>query len=382
MTDKPVRFQFVEKESDLEAIARKLEAEEIIAADMEADSMFSFREKICLLQIASRRRIVVIDTVKTRHLSVLTPVFTNPGIQKIFHGADFDIRSLYRDFGIEVNGLFDTELASRFLGFNETGLDAVLKNKFGIEMDKRFRKKDWSRRPLPPEMIEYAANDVAYLLPLAAALKRELKTAGRLSWVHEECEALSKVRTVPPSGKEPLFIKFRGAGRLDPNTLAVLEALLQFRIAMAEKKDVPPFKIMSNSAMIKLAKVKPGSLSKIKSSNILSKKQIDMYGRKVAETVNRAARLPESELPRYPRRRAPVLPSSVHKRIKALKEWRSDVAARLALDPGLFLNKTMLTAIASQRPGDMDELENISGLKKWQRRQFGEELIKVLRTIP
>jgi ribonuclease D len=309
-------------------------------------------------------------------------VFSNPEIQKIFHGADFDIRSLYRDFGIAVNGLFDTELASRFLGFNETGLDAVLKNKFGIEMDKRFRKKDWSRRPLSPEMIEYAANDVAYLLPLAAVLKRELKAAGRLSWVHEECEALSKVRTLPPSGKEPLFIKFRGAGRLDPKTLAVLEALLQFRSAMAEKKDVPPFKIMSNSAMIKLAKEKPGSLSKIKSSTILSKKQVDMYGGKVAETVNRAARLPESELPRYPRRRAPVLPSSVHKRIKVLKEWRSDVAERLALDPGLFLNKTMLTAIASQRPGDMDTLKNISGLKKWQRRQFGEELMEVLRTIP
>jgi len=382
ITEKTVQFRFIEKESDLKEIAGSLETEKMIAADVEADSMFNFREKICLVQIASRKHNFVIDTVKIRNMSSLKPVFSNQKIQKVFHGADFDVRSLFRDFGITINGLFDTELASRFLGFRETGLDAVIRGKFDIEMDKRFRKKDWSQRPLSEEMMAYAANDVAYLLPLAGMLTNELKKAGRLSWVQEECEVLSRVRSTPSSDTDPLFIKFRGAGRLDQQTLAVLEALLQFRITVAEEKDVPPFKVMSNNVMVSLAKEKPGSLVKIGNSNILSKKQVDMYGRKLVETIKNAVRLPESELPCYPRRRAPVLKASVHKRIKILKEWRTIVAERLLLDPGLFLNKNMLTAIASQQPDDVNGLKNIHGLKKWQRRHFGEEIMDVLKNIP
>jgi ribonuclease D len=380
--EKTIQFRFIEKESDLKKIAGSLEAEKIIAADVEADSMFNFREKICLVQIASKKHNFVIDTVKIRNLSPLKPVFSNQKIQKVFHGADFDVRSLFRDFGITINGLFDTELASRFLGFKETGLDSVLKNKFDIEMDKRFRKKDWSKRPLPDEMMAYAAKDVAYLLSLAKMLTKELKEAGRLSWVKEECEVLSRVRSAPSLDTEPLFIKFRGAGRFDPKTLAVLEELLQYRITVAEKKDVPPFKVMSNNVIVRLAKEKPGSLVTIENSSILSKKQIDMYGRKVVETIKRATRLPESKLPCYPRRRAPVLKASVHKRIKILKEWRGNAAEQLLLDPGLFLNKNMLTAIASQQPVDVNGLKNIQGLKKWQRRQFGEEIMAVLKNIP
>ncbi len=379
--EKTGQFRFIEKESDLETVIGKVWAEKFIAVDVEADSMFSFKEKVCLVQIASEKYNFVIDTVKIRDLSLLKPIFSNRKIQKVFHGADFDVRSLFRDFDIGINNLFDTELASRFMGVRETGLDSVLKNRFGIKMDKRFQKKDWSQRPLPEEMIEYAANDVTYLLPLADILTNELKKEGRFSWAQEECEELSKVRPAPVSCNDPLFIKFKGAGRLDSYTLAVLEELLQNRLKIAQKKDLPPFKVMSNSVLVKLAKEKPGNNTEIEDSKILSKKQIDMHGRSVVKAVRKAAKLPETKRPRYPRRRSPVLKPSVHERIKVLKEWRNTVAERLLIDPGLFLNKTMLTVLATQQPADVDGLKNISGLKNWQRLQFGEEIVNVLNNV-
>jgi len=160
--------------------------EAAIAVDVEADSMYHFKEKVCLIQMATANVNVVIDPFVIKDLSALNPIFKRKDIQKIFHGADYDVRSLYRDFTISINNLFDTELASRFLGFPGTGLEAVLKKKFAITLDKKFQRKDWSKRPLPREMIAYAAEDARYLLPLARDLKAELKEKGRLSWVDEE----------------------------------------------------------------------------------------------------------------------------------------------------------------------------------------------------
>ena len=144
-----IESQIIDKTIDLEKMARSLEKETSVAVDLEADSMYHYQEKVCLVQIATEKISVVIDPLAIKDLSPLKPFFSNPDIQKIFHGADYDIRSLYRDFDIKINNLFDTELACRFLGIKETGLQAVLKMFFNVNVDKKYQKKDWSKRPLP-----------------------------------------------------------------------------------------------------------------------------------------------------------------------------------------------------------------------------------------
>ncbi|MBW2516477.1 MAG: ribonuclease D, partial [Deltaproteobacteria bacterium] len=118
--------------SELGRFAQQLKKQQIIGVDLEADSMYHFREKVCLIQIAIRRTTAVIDPLQINNLSVLKPIFKRNDILKVFHGADYDIRSLYRDFKINVNNLFDTELACRFLGLKETGLEAVLKKRYNV----------------------------------------------------------------------------------------------------------------------------------------------------------------------------------------------------------------------------------------------------------
>ncbi|RPI98524.1 MAG: ribonuclease D, partial [Desulfobacteraceae bacterium] len=276
--DESLRHDIVTSPAELEVLADALEREAVIGVDLEADSMFHFQERVCLLQIAIPGRNVVVDTVALSDLSALRPVFRDPAIKKVFHGADYDVRSLYRDFDIRINNLFDTQLACCFLGFKETGLEAVLKNLFAVTLNKKFQRKDWSRRPLPKEMLDYAVSDVRYLAPLTEQLEQELQEKGRLTWVAEECRILSKVRPSVSDGA-PLFLNCKGAGRLDPRGLAVLEELLAFRRHIAREKDRPLFKVFSLETLLALANARPAHAADLEKAAVLSPAQMERYGR-------------------------------------------------------------------------------------------------------
>jgi len=341
---------------------------------LEADSMYHYFEKICLLQIATESASYVLDSLALRDLSALHPVFSNPRIRKVFHGADYDIRSLYRDFRLEVENLFDTQLACQFLGLRESGLEALLRSRFHVELNKKYQRADWSRRPLPPEMLEYAAMDARYLIPLARMLERELEEKGRLSWVEEECLFLSKVRFTPPN-HDPLYLKVKGAFLLDPRSLAVLEALLEFREAQAQRSDLPPFKVLRNEPLLELAMKKPLRPEELETAKILSPKQIDRYGTRLLQEIHRAIAIPDENLPVYPREARPDLSSASRRRVKALKTWRDMRAKNLGMEPGILLNNALINGFALKNPRSIKEMEEIPGLKKWRQSHFGREIL-------
>jgi ribonuclease D len=364
----------------LENLVEAIENEKTIGVDLEADSMYHFKEKVCLIQIASRGINVVIDPLMIQDLSPLKPLFKKTEIQKIFHGADYDVRSLFRDFRITINNLFDTELASRFLGYPETSLEAVLKNKFKVTLDKKYQRKDWSKRPLPQEMISYAAKDARYLLPLAESLSTELENKNRLRWVMEECEYLSKVRP-NTNNTDPLYLHFKGAGKLDSRSLAVLESLLQYRRRIAQKKDVPLFRIFSSSTLLELAEKKPLKLKNLANTEILSHRQISMYGSRIIQTINDAMQIAPKNLPVYPRKKSPKVPLVVAERVKILKQWRDARAAELAVDPALVCTKSLIGTIALQKPRKISDLAAIQELKNWQRKEFGHEIVQLMNQL-
>ena len=378
-TTSDINYKMIGSRHELENFVRIIETEKVVGVDLEADSMYHFKEKVCLIQMAAPNINVLIDPLAIKDLSLLKPIFEKSDICKIFHGADYDVRSLYRDFCITIDNLFDTELASRFLGFPESGLEAVLKKKFDVTLDKKFQRKDWSRRPLPPDMIAYAAEDARYLLPLAESLKAELDEKNRLEWVYEECELLSKVR--PNSvNNQPLYLNFKGAGKLDSRSLAVLEALLGFRREIARIKDKPLFKIFGNRSLFELAGKKSLNLKQLEKTGALSARQIRMYGRGLLTVMQDAMSLSEDELPVYPRKKkARRVSLAVTGRIKALRIWRDKQVQKLAIDPALICSKALISAIAIQRPLKLSELASIKEMKNWQRKEFGRDIVRVLK---
>lgn len=370
-------YQMIDSKSQLKKAVDEIGDAPILAVDLEADSLHHYKEKVCLIQMATPDITLVVDPLKIDDLSALKPIFASQHTLKVLHGADYDVRSLYRDFQIEIHNLFDTELACRFLGVAATGLDAVLAERYDVALVKKYRKRDWTQRPLPAAMLAYGVADVLYLIDLVKELKKELKEKRRLSWVAEECALLSQVRSADNS-KGPLFFTFRGAGRLDPTCLTVLEALLALRHELAAVKDRPLFKVIANTSLLAIAQDLPESLDALAKSGALSPKQIHMFGDKVMAAVAKALKVPEDKKLVYPRKKAPRLKRQAPPRINALKIWRDQMAETLAIDPALILNRNMITNIAVRNPQSPGQLDTIEGLKQWQIKAFGPEIIKAL----
>ena len=368
----------IENDAELNKIAAKLQKEPAIGVDLEADSMFHYQEKVCLLQISTRAQNILIDPLSVQDLSPLAPVFADTRIRKVFHGADYDIRSLYRDFGIEVNSLFDTQVAARFLGVRETGLASLLEMRFDVLSDKKYQKKDWSQRPLPEAMLKYAVQDICYLLPLADMLERELMEKGLLFCVEEECEQLSGVRP-NSSRKGPFFLSFKGAAGLDPRSLAVLEKLLCLRDQAARRRDCPHFKVLGNKEILEIARIKPMTKTDLNGIRGLTPKLIDHMGKSLIEKVREGLRLPDKALPAYPKKARQRLKTKDASRVKALKNWRERLSGEWGVDPAVVCTNAQIQAIAMANPGEPEDMECIEDIKKWQIKLFGLDICNVLR---
>lgn len=373
----PPAFHYIDSDAAANRMVDALRAESLVAFDLEADSMFHFREKICLIQIATRTACFIVDPLPVSDMSGLSHLLADDAVTKIFHGADYDVRSLHRDYGIRIHNLFDTELASRFLGWAESGLEAVLKKRFNIVLEKKYQKKDWSQRPLPDEMITYAAKDVHYLIPLHEALVRELQEKGRLDWVLEECRDMTLVRA-SPANERPLFLKVKGAGHLDRRGLAVLEGLLEFRMALAEQKDRPLFKVIGHASLLAVSQARPRNISELADTGALSAKQIHMYGQTMIEIIEKALAVPENLLPQYPYQRQPRTTSDVSEKLQKLKTWREHKAAALGMDAGVLINNTALKTIAESHLKNREDPDGLSMLKTWQKTELGPEIKALL----
>lgn len=373
----PQSVELVTSTEALVRLAKSLAVEPLLAFDLEADSLHHYTEKVCLIQVSTPAATVIIDPLALDDLSPLAPILANPDICKIMHGADYDIRSLYRDFGIDVHNLFDTMIACQFLGEREVGLAAVLKKRFGVELDKRYQKADWSRRPLSAAMLAYAVQDTALLISLYRQLVDELSTMGRLAWVEEESELVSRVRAASRS-REPLFLRFKGASRLAPRTLAVIEELLIFRDERARRADVPPFKIIGTETLRELAEKRPLRLEDLNGVTGLSTALINRFGRGIVTAISKGCAVPAEQLPRFPAVLREKRDARCDERLKRLKVWRESKARKLGIDAGIVANNALLENLAESAPEDVATLEAVPAMKRWQRQEFGPEVIALL----
>jgi len=372
-----LKYKFIDSDAELKNVCDDLLKEKIIGVDLEADSMHCFKEKICLIQVATAKEAFLIDPFEIKEVSSFINMLENNDVIKVFHGADFDIRSLDRDYHVQVQNLFDTEIACRFLGIRERGLAALLKRNFNVDADKKYQKADWAKRPLKQGMIQYCVGDVAYLVKLHDIIHQKLVSMGRLSWAKEEFEIQEQVR-YENNHVLPLFRKFKGAGKMDSRSLAVLENLLQVRLSIAKKKDQPLFKIMSNSSLMTMAHEKPVTIDQMLRIRAISPKQADMYGKLCQEAIVKAINLDHKQLPSYPKTRKPRKDARVQERIEQLKKMREKLSRSIGIEPGFLLNNALIGSIAFKNPATFDDLLRIEHIRSWQVEIIGRDIISTL----
>jgi ribonuclease D len=359
----------------LAELARSLGGCRAIGLDTESDSLYHHFEKVCLMQIATDRgEAFLVDTLEVRDLSPLAPVLADPGLVKVLHGADYDVTTLKRDFGFTFAALFDTMIAARLLGRSEIGLLAVARDELGVTLTKDSQKDDWSRRPLTPKQEDYALADVRHLVEIRDRLSAKLQAAGRLSWLEEECEAVAALEPVARRRSPEAYLDVKGARRLAPRSLAALRELHAWRERRAEETDTPPFKILGNEALLRLADLRPRDPAGLQAVPGVWPRLSRQAGALLA-AVRRAEELPESELPRLARSPRPVVPDAVLRRVERLKAWRTRKAAELAVDVSVVLPQRLIDRLAESAPSDAAALSAVEGLRRWRVEAFGGELL-------
>lgn len=371
--------RWVRTPEELRALTARLEGARAIALDTESDSLHSFPEKVCLVQVADETgAVTLVDPLALRDLSPLAPLLADPAVIKVLHGASYDLASMKRDFGVEFAGLFDTMIAAQFLGLPELGLASLLQRYFGIPPGRSRQKDDWAERPLRPEQELYAAEDVRHLLPLRERLLRELAAQGREAWVAEECQSLAAIPAAHRVFDPEEYVRVKGARDLDRRGLAVLRELYVAREGWAWDAGRPPFKVVGNEALVRLAAERPRSRDGLRRVPGCTSGVVQRYGDGLLSAIARGRAIPEAELPAYPRPKRPQVPPAVQRRIAVLAGWRADAAERIGLDPGLLLPRRLVERLAEEVPADEGALRAVEGIRRWRVEAFGREILAVL----
>jgi ribonuclease D len=344
------------------------------AVDIESNSLYVYYEKVCLIQFSIPGTDYLVDPFAV-DLSSLGPFFAEARHEKVFHAAQYDILSLKRDYGFDFANLFDTMLAARLLGWKRYGLGAILEEHFGVPLNKRMQRYNWGTRPLPQQALHYARLDTHFLLPLRDKQVAELQAKKRLEEARRAFERETHIEPAPKVFNPDDFWRVRGARELAPAEQAVLRELFILRDQYARKLNRPPFKVMNDATLVRLAQVKPAdqrSLGRVKGLSHYITKQT---GADLLGAVARGLRAPA---PAYPRNQHKRPDEATMLRYEALRNWRKGKAEARNVEPDVILSNSALMDLARQAPHTRQALAQVNGLDEWQRRTYGDELLKVL----
>lgn len=372
--------QLVATPHDLDRLLSDLAREPVLAIDTEAASFHRHHDRIYLIQVSTRERTAILDPLAVGDLGGLGELLASPSIETVFHDADYDLRLFDLQYGFRAGRLFDTRIAAEFLGEPGLSLAALLERHFGVRMDKRFQRADWSARPLSEAMLAYAAADTAHLVALRDLLAERLRDAGRLAWAEEEFAALTTVRWTADADREPGWLRIKGAKRLPPRQLAVLREVHGWRVDVASKADRAEFRILGNEALLAIAERMPRSVEDLGQIRGIGRETLDRRGRAIVAAVNRALRLREGDLPRLERPPRRAREPEFEARLARLKAARGEFSERLGLEAGVTAPNSLLELVARHQPSSTAELAAVPGVRRWQVEAFGADLVEALRT--
>lgn len=357
-------YCFLDRGAAVAAFFAAVRSEPVLALDLEADSLHHYPEKICLVQISTPSETAILDPLAAPEvLDGLESVLADAAVRKIVHGGDYDVRLLKRERGAVIRNLFDTMIAAQLTGCERFGLAALLEQNFGVVLDKRYQRADWSQRPLGPELLAYAAGDTAHLHALSGLLAAELSVLGRLAWAEEEFRLLVQIE--PGAPKKPWCLDLKGAGRLAPRQLARLQALLETRDELARAWNRPPFMVLGNQTLIDWAQAPPVSRRDLVQTPGAGRAALERVADRALAALERAAVVPELECPRPEPSRRIVFNPTEASRLARIRTAREEAARRLGLAPGLLVNGATLEKLA--REGAV----SAGLLKNWQAAALG-----------
>jgi ribonuclease D len=286
MTQSPAKPLLIDQPAAIADLVERLSGVERLALDTEGNSFHAYTEKVCLIQIAIPGAEFVVDPLAT-DVRPLGPILGSGATEVVLHGADFDVRTLKRDYQFKFARLFDTQLAARLLGRPETGLAAMVQHAFGVSLSKVHQRSDWGHRPLTSDQLAYAASDVRFLLPLRETLGKELAGAGKEAQAVQEFVRLAAIEPRPKRFDPEGFRRIRGARELEPISRSALRELYIAREGRAKATERPPFKVVGNDVLVEVARRLPRDVQALAGIRGLTPRMIERIGGMLVDAVRR-----------------------------------------------------------------------------------------------
>jgi ribonuclease D len=366
-----------------------LQGHRIIALDTESDSLFSYYPKVCLIQLSAYAdpehpdptAVVdyLLDPLRLEHLDDLGKLLADPDVEVIIHAAENDIYILQRDFGFIFNHIFDTQLAARILGWKQVGLAKILEREFGLVSNKRMQRTNWGKRPLTPQQIAYAQMDTHYLPALREIQIERLREMDRWEEAQEAFSMLTRLDYYARPNNGRTFWSMKAARSVPKEDLNVLSALWTWREEEAKHQDRPPFKIMRDEALVRIAAERPldpGALARIAG---LSDYQLRRYGKAVIAAVQQGQNDPQPTPPKYVPRPEQLADRPTLARYDALRRWRSRAARERGVNTDIVFNNATLLEIAQRQPHSLEDLQKIPEIGPWKAKTYGADILSLVK---
>lgn len=371
-----LEYTMVREARELDELAAVLAAEPAHALDSESNSGFVYEERLCLLQLRAGERNWLVDLPALpggrEALDPLRPALESPRVVTWLHGGEFDVGCLKRDYDLALGGVWDSQQAASFLGWEKTGYANVVERACGVQVEKGYSRHDWGRRPIVPEAVRYAVEDVLYLPRMGERLREEIREAD----LEEElaiANAAVEEATWGGGYVSDGYLRLKGAARLPRPSLPVLKVLFDWREEVARRADRPPGLIVGNRQLVDLARRAPATLDELAGLG-LGRKSVERHGRAIVRRIAEAQRDPPEVPP--PPAREPYDPR-IKEREDALRSWRRGEARRREVPEQVVLPSATLRHLA--RCG-ADDLAAVPQLGAKRIRLYGERLEQLCAT--
>lgn len=372
-------IRLISDSGDFRELGEALTGESRLAVDLEAAGFHRYSDRVCLLQVTCGEQNFIVDTLAVDPSDVLRGPLESPTVTVLLHGGDYDLRLLDRDLDLHPVKLFDTQTAAALLGEPSLGLAALLEKYLDVHVSKKYQRADWAKRPLPDEMLDYAASDTRHLHRLADLLAERLDASGRTSWAEEESVLMEALRWNSDGDVDPVT-KIKGVRNFELRDVALLREAWLWRDEVARARDRAPFRVAGDPALLEVVRERPRDVSALARVRGFSPQLAERSGAELLDRLEQTDRLDDSELVGYPRgpsgpRRPPPAVEEIANRLKVI---RNEAAEALGIARGVLMSNTVILEIAHVHPRSVEELTRIAGVRRWQSETLADRFLAVL----
>lgn len=365
-------YSLIESDSNLAAAARRWQELPALGLDTEFVRERTFFHRLGLIQVSDGEAVYLVDPVKVKDLAPLAEVLRAPGTVKVLHSASEDVEVFYRGLGVVPEPLFDTQVAAALAGAGAfLSYQKLVAALFGVELPKGETRTDWLARPLSEAQLTYAAEDVAFLLPLYERLRQDLSAQGRLQWALEDSAALLDTGRFEED-LDAAWLRIKGAGRLNRRQLAALQALAAWREREARQRDLPRNFVLKEALLLSLATRGPATSRELRKIPDFDAGQAARDEAVWLEILGQVEALPEEALP--PRVSQTPFSPGLKELSQRLRERSRKTAEALGIPPEILAPRRTLDALLRRALDPEPRLP--SDLQGWRHEVVGKDLLQ------